>query len=251
LGVPVEAAGGDGAVLPLPAEGLSITQLAHSGPLFPHPACSVTEPAGPLALRRAHAASPMARQVLQHAFGSVLPAPETNLRAGAALSAAEVTAAREKREAYHALGGRPGQACPRRLRGLSTGPAHSSAGTRQRPPRPLCTSPPLNTASLLPIRRATSTGGGGNRSRDGRYDPPIRRALRALEQAFAPARLSPCHAREQPTAMRPPAGQGCNDRSSPTRSSLLFPITPAPAAWLGPFWAGVCRATAKLTPWRH
>ena len=31
------------------------------------------------------------------------------------------------------MGGRPGQACPRRLRGLSTGPAHSSAGTRQRP----------------------------------------------------------------------------------------------------------------------
>ena len=31
------------------------------------------------------------------------------------------------------MGGRPGQACPRRLRGLATGPAHSSAGTRQRP----------------------------------------------------------------------------------------------------------------------
>ena len=94
--------------------------------------------------------------------------------------------------------GRSGQACPRRLRGLSTGPAHSSAGTRQRPSSAsLHQSSPLNTATLLPIRqrigsklgptrtdlvpqdaprllvrsgfdsrrRATSIGGGGNRTR--------------------------------------------------------------------------------------
>ena len=47
------------------------------------------------------------------------------------------------------MGGRPGQACPRRLRGLCTGPAHSSAGTRQRPSsaplhQPSPSTPPLS-----------------------------------------------------------------------------------------------------------
>ncbi len=58
--------------------------------------------------------------------------------------------------------GRPGQACPRRLRGLSTGPAHSSAGTRHRPSSASLHPPsPLNTASILPIGRAAGEEAGG------------------------------------------------------------------------------------------
>ena len=54
--------------------------------------------------------------------------------------------------------GRPGQSCPSRLRGLSTGPAHSSAGSRQRPSsapphQPSPSTPPLSCLYAASPRR--------------------------------------------------------------------------------------------------
>jgi len=64
------------------------------------------------------------------------------------------TAQRPDAPAAPLMGARPGQACPRRLRGLSTGPALSSAGSRQRPssaPR-LLPSPSTRPLSCLDAR---------------------------------------------------------------------------------------------------
>ena len=116
------------------------------------------------------------------AHGRCEPEPGASATPGRLGLGYAATAKRADAPAAPLMGGRPGQASPRRLRGLCTGPAHSSAGTRQRPslaplhqpspsPRPLSclyawprasgmASTPTTTpcSSTLASSRTTSTG---------------------------------------------------------------------------------------------